>query len=412
MAGVKEEGMGGAAVVVAGDDDSRNTQCVICLQDLREPCEIVPCGHCLFDLACAQIWLRQNPTCPLCKVRAVRVLYGDGRGRGGGGSPPGPRLVWELPPPGDAFLALWPRLYAPSHDPERALPRRRRRRRRRADDEEEEAAAAAALRVRRQVYAQARFSMHVGSNPVSGYRELTPDLFRHDEELVSRARLFMRRELQVFEFLSHPTTTRTTASLSSPAPLPFSPRHFSYSYSYNSSSSSFRPSPPSPPMSSPPAARRPRIPRAEFLLEYVIAMLKSVDPVGSAGAARAMLADHLGDAHARLFLHELRSWLRSPFARLEDWDRVVQYPPAAEELEAARERREREFAAREERRDREFATREARRRREEAERRMNRLHHPDDGGGGGGGDDDDDDCLQLHVRSLLLDSASPMPRRR
>ncbi|TQV92209.1 zinc finger domain-containing protein [Cordyceps javanica] len=368
MAGVKEEGMGGAAVVVAGDDDSRNTQCVICLQDLREPCEIVPCGHCLFDLACAQIWLRQNPTCPLCKVRAVRVLYGDGRGRGGGGSPPGPRL--------------------------------------------EEAAAAAALRVRRQVYAQARFSMHVGSNPVSGYRELTPDLFRHDEELVSRARLFMRRELQVFEFLSHPTTTRTTASLSSPAPLPFSPRHFSYSYSYNSSSSSFRPSPPSPPMSSPPAARRPRIPRAEFLLEYVIAMLKSVDPVGSAGAARAMLADHLGDAHARLFLHELRSWLRSPFARLEDWDRVVQYPPAAEELEAARERREREFAAREERRDREFATREARRRREEAERRMNRLHHPDDGGGGGGGDDDDDDCLQLHVRSLLLDSASPMPRRR
>lgn len=38
-----------------------------------------------------------------------------------------------------------------------------------------------------------------------------------------------------------------------------------------------------------------------------------------------MLAEFLGRPHARLFLHELGAWLRSPFTRLEDWDRNVQY---------------------------------------------------------------------------------------
>lgn len=67
---------------------------------------------------------------------------------------------------------------------------------------------------------------------------------------------------------------------------------------------------------------------AEFLLEYVIAILKSVDVKGSGGQAEDMLQEFLGREHTRLFLHELRAWLRSPYTSLEDWDRHVQYNEA------------------------------------------------------------------------------------
>jgi hypothetical protein len=64
---------------------------------------------------------------------------------------------------------------------------------------------------------------------------------------------------------------------------------------------------------------------AEFLLEYVIAILRTVDIKGSAGQAEELLRDFLGRDNARLFLHELQAWLRSPYTSLEDWDRHVQY---------------------------------------------------------------------------------------
>ena len=43
------------------------------------------------------------------------------------------------------------------------------------------------------------------------------------------------------------------------------------------------------------------------------------------GRALALTAEILGREHAALFLHELRSWLRSPFGALEEWDAWVQY---------------------------------------------------------------------------------------
>lgn len=63
----------------------------------------------------------------------------------------------------------------------------------------------------------------------------------------------------------------------------------------------------------------------EYLLEYVIAILKALDIKGSAGQAELLLRDYLGSSDARLFLHELESWLRSPFESLKDWDNAVQY---------------------------------------------------------------------------------------
>lgn len=78
---------------------------------------------------------------------------------------------------------------------------------------------------------------------------------------------------------------------------------------------------------------------AEFLLEYIIAILKTVDIQGSAGQAEDMLADFLGRDHARLFLHELRNWLRSPAHSLVAWDKEVKYPQTSSTGEASRKRK-------------------------------------------------------------------------
>ena len=138
-----------------------------------------------------------------------------------------------------------------------------------------------ALLRRRHVYRDQLYSLHVGSNRLSRFRDLTPQLFNRDEELVSRARRWIRRELQVFEFLN---------------------------INGNEAEGVTR-----------------RANNAEFLLEYIVAILKTVDIKGSGGQAEDMLQEFLGRDNTRLFLHELRTWLRSPYTSLEDWDRHVQY---------------------------------------------------------------------------------------
>lgn len=70
---------------------------------------------------------------------------------------------------------------------------------------------------------------------------------------------------------------------------------------------------------------RHRLSTRAFLLEYVVAILKTMDTQGSAGQAEELLRDFFGRDRARLFLHELRSWLRSPYLTLASWDRHVQY---------------------------------------------------------------------------------------
>lgn len=150
---------------------------------------------------------------------------------------------------------------------------------------------------RRQIYRNQMYSLRVGSNRLSQYRELTPELFNRDEQLVSRARKWIRRELQVFSFL-------------------------------NPDSDDGKQEPDGNGRVARPGQQRLETRRgnnAEFLLEYVIAILRTVDVKGSAGQAEELLRDFLGRENARLFLHELQSWLRSPYMSLGDWDRNVQY---------------------------------------------------------------------------------------
>lgn len=149
------------------------------------------------------------------------------------------------------------------------------------------------LQRRRNVYRNQTYSMRVGSNRLSQYRELTPELFGRDEQLVSRARKWIRRELRVFSFLNPDSEEeRTSHQVSRPGPQRLENR---------------------------------RANNAEFLLEYVIAILRTVDLKGSAGQAEELLREFLGRENACLFLHELQAWLRSPYNSLEDWDRNVQY---------------------------------------------------------------------------------------
>lgn len=137
-------------------------------------------------------------------------------------------------------------------------------------------------RYRLDVYRRARFALHIGSNRHTGYQPLTPGTL-HDPRHLSRARSFIRRELLVLDVLEPPD------------PHPVS------------------------------RGSSPRRSRA-FRLEYIVAVLKAAGLQGASGAAEELLMRYTG-VHTRLFLHELRAFLRSPFGRVEEWDRGVRYGP-------------------------------------------------------------------------------------
>jgi hypothetical protein len=150
------------------------------------------------------------------------------------------------------------------------------------------------------------YSCHVGSNPISQYCEIDADTFASDPSVASRARMWMRRELQAFET------------------LPFDPlqRSFQDTVALTSRRSRRQPEQSQQQPSQMPS-RQQRFHNAEFLLEYVVAVLRSVDI--QSFEAEEMFRDYFGQSYTRLFLHELRAWLRSPFKTLEEWDRAVQY---------------------------------------------------------------------------------------
>lgn len=263
-----------------GDLDPGQPECcVICLEAINEPCEAHPCRHSNFDFICLVSWLEQQSRCPLCKadIRDVRYEVAEHGTRSWKtfavpekkkeeevrGAPP----RRPLPP-----RRNWP-YYRPHRRRDYGFPSQTL-----SEDDE--------IIRRRQIYRDQLYSLHVGSNRMSQYRELTPQLFEQDSNLVSRARMWLRRELKVFEFLHTPAA----------------------------------------PQGSQDAVTRRRANNAEFLLEYIIAILKTVDIQGSQGQAEDMLQEFLGRENTRLLLHELKAFLRSPYTSLKDWDRAVQYP--------------------------------------------------------------------------------------
>lgn len=252
--------------------------CVICLGLLRNArnggrATALPCGHDDFDFPCLGTWLQQKQTCPLCKaqVTAVRHLEEDGK----------PELF-----------------YLPAENlpqrPQHRISRRRQRHRQTDHVAHRDLQKDPALALRKRIYSAGLYSLHVGANAISGYRNITPQTFASSPELIRKARIFIRRELKVFDFLN-----------------PDSTEH---------------------PMQGGQLDRRST--NAEFLLEYIIEILKVIQIKGSSGQAEELLKDYLGRANAKLFLHELESWLRSPCERIMEWDQMVQYASAARDCES------------------------------------------------------------------------------
>lgn len=287
-------------------DGTESDCCVICLDHISEACEAMPCSHRNFDFLCLASWLQQRSSCPLCKAEIKDIRYEfstDGQKwqtfvvpKKGLEKAADVESSWATPDGGvrttttviDSNLRR-PRLGRDLHrrhhpDPYVSV-----------NGTDPDTRAREALGRRRHIHRHQLYSLHVGSSPASGYRDqITPQMFESPtSDMASRARAWVRRELQVFEYLS----TGTGGSVDE-------------DHQNGSSSRS---------------TKRPRrqTDNAEFVLEYIVAVLKTIDIQGSCGQAQELLKDFLGE-NTRLFLHELCNFLRSPYS-VEGWDRFVQY---------------------------------------------------------------------------------------
>ena len=248
-----------------GQSSNEQPQCVICLETITEPVVALPCRHDCFDFPCLGSWLTRQRACPLCKREVQQLQYESGG--------LDKYKIFHLPPP----VAEGVSNSGPVQQRDTNQHPRRRQRLRSGDDETH----SADLEMRRRVYRYQLFSLHVGTNRISGYREFNPQSFRIDELLLSKAKKWIRRELQVFDFLNNDDQMHD--------------------------------------------GQRRGASNAEFLLGYIIAILKTTDIKGNNGHAEDLLKDFFGRTAARIFLHELQAWLRSPYQNLNEFDRSVQY---------------------------------------------------------------------------------------
>lgn len=276
------------------DEFETAAACVICLSEISEACTAKPCAHNNFDFLCLASWLQQKTSCPLCKAEVVEIQYdftdeGSSKtyrvpkiGLQSTGTASTPQGTRQTVYPNHRFrgrgqhsshgtLRNYRRTFPPSLS-------------------EPQARARGALAKRRQVYRDHLFSLHVGTNATSRYKDITLRLLQSDPDLISRARAWIRRELQVFEFLNEDNESPRSEDGGAEGNL----------------------------------RRRRRQNNALFVLEYVIAILKTVDIQESSGHAENLLSDFLGRENSQIFLHELRNFLRSPFS-IEAWDNHVQY---------------------------------------------------------------------------------------
>lgn len=242
--------------------------CCICLETISERAVAVPCNHLIFDFICLASWVQEHPKCPLCNTVLTAIEY-DWRG-------PNDFKRYRLPAQGTTPTASashynvprWQSRQLRGNDRWRPYHRPQPSYNRPTTSTDE-----AALSQRRHIYRHNLFSQHIGSNRHSRFRDFTPSSFARSSDLQSRARTFLRRELGVFDFSNQ---------------------------------------------------------TIEFMLTYTLSILRTVELKHSSGKAQELLAEFLGEVNASLFCHELESWLRSPFTKLQDWDRWVQYAEAVD----------------------------------------------------------------------------------
>lgn len=186
--------------------DADEDCCVICIEGISDKAVAQPCKHDNFDFVCLLSWLQEKSTCPLCKADVLTVQY-QFADNGVHKTYAVPRASFGPIPPGAPAYARPVRISRP--------PRPRRPYTPHAVPTPD-----GSIQRRRHIYSQQLYSLHVGSNRVSRFRDLTPELFSRDEELVSRARKWMRRELHVFGFLNPDAPTGSNVCKSSEQSFP------------------------------------------------------------------------------------------------------------------------------------------------------------------------------------------------
>ncbi|CAD6923790.1 unnamed protein product [Tilletia controversa] len=308
-------------------DAQSATLCIICLTDRALDQTLLPaCSHSQYCFLCIVGWATlprpshassssSVPSCPLCKT------------------PIGPYVLHHLRAKDDAskhYLrppATSLPYYTPNHYNSAELWRRRGRGRRtpssqqQRHEEDPDDSLERTLAFRRRLYTHLVFSKHIASNRHTRWKPLPPpSAFRPESGsgrgdstaptvgvsnwspavLQSRALAFLRRELLLFPHLH---------ALDSEPPQQHDVQ---------------------------PGRRREtssKTPSLSFVTTYIFSLLQTLDlrsetmtrllaeflcPQGSSTSASAPTSI---STVAELFAHELASWLRSPYRRLEHWDR-------------------------------------------------------------------------------------------
>lgn len=248
----------------SGKQKEAPEHCIICLQPITDRAVAVPCNHLSFDFICLVSWLQHRETCPLCAQTITEVQYN-----------------WHDVDDYQVYRLERPR---PQQEERRGNLQRHHNpiqsstqthgRSAYSDEPDSFRQEDPALAQRRTVYRERLYSLHVGANSISRYRDFTSQDFANSASFQSRARMFLRRELKLFSHLDADGGVRNR----------------------------------------------------EFVLEYILAVLKQFDVKAADGRAEDLLTEFLERGNARLLLHELHSWLRSPYTTLGSWDRTVQYP--------------------------------------------------------------------------------------
>ncbi|KAI0773089.1 hypothetical protein BD413DRAFT_472823 [Trametes elegans] len=256
----------GNSETVEGDqmEEDVGEHCSICLQPYADRTVIPTCSH-EFCFECLLIWTEQSRRCPLCSQDIGKYLMHHIRSK------------YDYQKHYLAPLRTSPEPQAASAARANARRRAAERRevewgRRRRREMEELDELERAIEKRRWVYRHGLYAKHVASNPYTRYRPFpTPAQFASSQDYISRATIFIRRELRVWTGLD-----------------------------------------------------------VEFLTTFTVSLMKSLD-IRSEPAVK-LLAEFLDmEAEAELartnaehFAHELYCYLRSPYRDLTAYDNNVQ----------------------------------------------------------------------------------------
>ncbi|KAK9375550.1 uncharacterized protein V1513DRAFT_442343 [Lipomyces chichibuensis] len=258
-------------------------QCAICLYpiDSSKLVQTSPCNH-KWDLSCISQWLEVSPdkSCPLCKAPVKTIVFACA-GSGEGVSIP--LSIFNDTQPSVSFVGSDDR--EPSSRVQTLIAR----------DDYIDRTYRIALERRKYVYRNRLRACYIGHSKYTRFKDFGPGR-KFTMDLRMRARSFIRRELAIFPVL-----------LSSDP----------YNFSNDSSNCADAES----------KGVLATSKEVEFLTLYITSILQLIDVQTAKGARVALniLSDYLGTTNADIFLHELCSFLRSPYKTVAEYDRTVQY---------------------------------------------------------------------------------------